>query len=86
MAQARKYHKDAPATNAERQAAKRARDKTQWVEISREAHDAHNTRLEALQTAIHEAARRGDSTAATCNSANLETLLEKLQAHFAGIK
>jgi hypothetical protein len=86
MARPRAYDQSAPATNAERQAAKRARDREQWVEISREAHDAHNTRLEALQTAIHEAAQRGNTTAKACNAASIETMLEKLTAHFAAIE
>jgi N-acetylglucosamine kinase-like BadF-type ATPase len=86
MARPRAYDQSAPATAAQRQAAKRARDREQWVEISREAHNAHNARLEALQTAIHEAAQRGDETATACNSANIETLLEKLAAHFKAVE
>jgi hypothetical protein len=86
MGRPRLYSDDAPATAAQRQRAQRARDKARWVEVSREGHDAHTARLEALQSAVHEAAQKGDSTAAACNSANVETMLEKLQAHFAGIE
>lgn len=86
MARPRTYDQNAPATAAQRQAAKRARDREQWVEVSREAHEGHNTRLEALQTAIHEAAQRGDTTAKACNAASIETMLEKLTAQFAGIE
>ena len=86
MARPRKYDASAPATGAQRQAAKRARDKVQWVELPRDAHHAHAARLDALQAAITQAAKRGDTTAQACNSANVETLLEKLAAHFAGIE
>lgn len=82
MARPRKYDATTPATNAERQAAKRARDKAQWVEVARDAHHAHAARLDALQTAIHNAAGRGDQTAIACNSANAETMLELLAAVF----
>jgi hypothetical protein len=41
MARPRKYSETTPATPAQRQAAKRARDREQWVEVSRDAHDAH---------------------------------------------
>ncbi len=80
MARPRKY--DATATGAERQAAKRARDKAQWVEVSRDAHNAHAARLDALQAAINGAAARGDATARACNSASVDTVLENLAAHF----
>jgi hypothetical protein len=86
MARPRAYDQSAPATAAQRQAAKRERDKVQWVEVARDGYHAHNARLEALQTAIHEAAQRGDETATACNSANIETLLEKLAAHFKAIE
>jgi hypothetical protein len=82
MARPRKYSETTPATGAQRQAAKRERDKAQWVEVARDAHDAHTARLDALQAAIHNAAARGDETAAACNSANIETVLELLAAHF----
>jgi hypothetical protein len=85
MARPRIYSDSAPATNAERQRAQRARDKARWVEVSRETHEAHTARLEALQTAIHEAARRGDTTAKSCNAASIETMLEKLAAHFESV-
>ncbi len=83
MARPRKYDATAPATNAERQAAKRARDKAQWVELPRDGYEAHTARLDALQAAIHEAAARGDVTAKACSSANVETMLELLAAEFA---
>jgi phage-related minor tail protein len=86
MARPRTYEQSAPATNAQRQAAKRARDKAQWVELPRDAHNAHAARLDALQAAITQAAKRGDTTAKACNAASIETLLENLTAHFAGIE
>ncbi len=82
MARPRKYDATAPATGAERQAAKRARDKAQWVEVARDAHNAHAARLDALQAAINGAAARGDATARACNSASVDTILENLAAHF----
>jgi flavin-binding protein dodecin len=86
MGRPRLYSDDAPATAAQRQRAQRARDKVKWVEVSREGHDAHTARLESLQAAIHSAVQKGDSTAAACNSANVETMLERLTLHFAGIE
>jgi hypothetical protein len=80
MARPRKYKDD-----AERQKAQRARDKAQWVEVSRDGYEAHTARLEALQTAIHNAAARGDTTAGGVKSASIETLLEKLAAHFEAV-
>ena len=85
MARPRKYDATAPATNAQRQAAKRARDRQQWVELSRDGYEAHAARLDALQAAIHDAAACGDETAAACRSANVETMLEKLAAHFESV-
>jgi phage-related minor tail protein len=85
MARPRKYDATAPATNAERQAAKRARDRQQWIELPRDGYEAHTARLDALQAAIHEAARRGDTTAKACSSAHIETMIELLAAHFESV-
>ncbi len=82
MARPQKYRDTAPSTPSQRQTAKRARDKAQWVEVARDAHDAHTAWLDALQAAIHNAAARGDETARACNSAHIETVLELLAAHF----
>jgi hypothetical protein len=56
MARPRKYSETTPATGAQRQAAKRDRDREQWVEVARDGYDAHTARLDALQAAIHNAA------------------------------
>ena len=73
------------ANDAERQAAKRARDKAQWVQVSRDGHNAHNERLERLQTALSDAAKRGDETAKACRAASADTMLEKLAAWFESV-
>jgi Lon protease-like protein len=85
MARPRKYSETAAATGAQRQAAKRARDREQWVEVARDGYEAHAARLDKLQAAIYDAAARGDETAAACNAANVETMLEKLAAHFEAV-
>jgi hypothetical protein len=77
MGRPRQYESD-----AERQAAHRARDKAQWVEVPRDAHKAHSDRLDALQQAIGEAAKQGDEMAKSCRAANVDTMLEKLAAWF----
>ncbi len=77
MGRPRKYGSD-----AERQAAKRARDKAQWVEVPRVAHEAHSARLEALQRAVSDAAKRGDVAAQACRAASVDTMLGNLTAWF----
>ena len=77
MGRPRKYLSD-----AERQAAHRARSKAEWVEVPREAHEAHSARLEALQRAVDDAARRGDGAAQACRAGSVDTMLEKLTAYF----
>jgi hypothetical protein len=68
--------------NSTRQAAHRARDKSQWVELPRDAHKAHSDRLDALQQAIGEAAKQGDEMAKSCRAANVDAMLEKLTTWF----
>lgn len=70
------------ADDAARQAAKRARDKAEWVEVPRVAHEAHSARLEALQRAVGDAARRGDVAAQACRAGGVDTMLDKLTAWF----
>jgi hypothetical protein len=77
MGRPRQYESDAA-----RQAAHRVRDKAQWVEVPRDAHKAHNDRLDALQRAIHAAAHSGDDAATACRAASVDTMLEKLTAWF----
>jgi hypothetical protein len=69
-------------SNAARQAAHRARSKTRWIEVDRAADERHHALLDALQLAIHEAAKRGDESAKSCNAASVETMLEKLTKYF----
>jgi hypothetical protein len=80
MGRPRKYLSD-----AERQAAKRARDKVEWVEVPRVAHAAHSARLEALQQAVSDAAKQGDAAAVACRAASVDTMLDKLTAWFEGV-
>ncbi len=78
MGRPRKYESDAA-----RKAAQRKRDKARWVEVDRDAHEAHRARLDALQRAVSDAAQRGDAVAQECKSASVETMLDKLVAHFS---
>ncbi len=77
MGRPRKYLSD-----AERQAAKRARDKAEWVEVPRVAHEAHSARLDALQRAVSDAAKSGDAIAQACRAGSVDTMLDKLTAWF----
>ncbi len=79
MGRPRKYSSD-----AERQAAKRARDKAEWVEVPRVAHEAHSARLEALQRAVSDAAKQGDVAAQAARAGSVDTMLDKLTAWFEG--
>ncbi len=77
MGRPRKYLSD-----AERQAAKRARDKAEWVEVPRVAHEAHSAQLDKLQRAISAAAKNGDPAAQACRAGSVDTMLDKLTAWF----
>jgi hypothetical protein len=77
MGRPRKYLSD-----AERQAAKRERDKAEWVQVPRAAQDAHSARLEALQRAVSDAAKQGDPAAQACRAASVDTMLDNLTAWF----
>lgn len=77
MGRPRKY-----ATNAERQAAHKERVKAEWVEVPRVAHEAHSTRLEALQRAVSDAAKQGDAAAMACRAGSVDTMLDKLTLWF----
>jgi hypothetical protein len=82
MGRPRTHSEDRPATPAERKAAQRARDKAEWVEVPRAAHEAHSARLDALQLAISAAAKQGDSAAQACRAGSIDTMLEKLTSWF----
>ena len=77
MGRLRKYESDAA-----RKAAQRERDKAEWVQVPRVVHEAHTARLEALQRAVNDAARRGDAVAARCRAASVDTVLENLTKYF----
>lgn len=79
MGRPRKYGSD-----AERKAAQRARDKAEWVEVPRVAHEAHAARLDALQQAISAAAKQGDEAARACRVGSVDTMIERLTAWFEG--
>lgn len=67
---------------AERQRACRQRQEAATVRVDRRALDRLHGRLEELQEALGEAARRGDPIARRCYAASVETMLEKLIGHF----
>jgi hypothetical protein len=71
------------ASNAERQRAFRRRLDTEWARVDRGALERHHARLQGLQEAIRAAAAAGDTTARRCSAAGVDTMLEKLTAHFA---
>jgi hypothetical protein len=48
------------------------------VEVSRAAHEAHGERLEALQGAVSDAAKRGEPVALACRAGGVDTMLELL--------
>ena len=77
MGRPRKY-----ATDAERQAAHKARVKAEWVEVPRQAHEAHSARLDALQRAVSAAAKQGDPAAQACRAGSVDTMLDKLTLWF----
>jgi N-acetylglucosamine kinase-like BadF-type ATPase len=77
MGRLRKYESDAA-----RKAAQRERDKAEWVQVPRAVHEAHAARLEALQRAVNDAARRGDAVAVRCRAASVDTVLENLTKYF----
>jgi DNA replication initiation complex subunit (GINS family) len=77
MGRPRKYESEAA-----RQAAHRARSRAQWVEIDRASYEQHTARLEALQRAVQDAARRGDVTAQACTAGSIDTMLENLAKYF----
>ncbi len=77
MPRPRKFEDDAA-----RQAAHRARRKSQVVEIDRAALDALTARLDALHAAVADAAARGDALAQECRAGSVDTLLDNLIAAF----
>jgi hypothetical protein len=77
MARPRKF-----ADDATRQAAHRARRKSEVVEVDRAAFEAQQRRLERLQSAVHAAAKAGDAIAQEGRAGSVETLIEKLAAAF----
>jgi hypothetical protein len=80
MGRPRKYLDD-----AEKQSAYRARLAEETATVNRAALTRLHERLEVLQRNVHDAAARGDETARIVGSANIETLLENLAAHFDGV-
>jgi hypothetical protein len=77
-------------SDAARKAAQRERDKTEWLQVRRTDYDALTARLEALQRAVNDAARRTDGTpksdaAKECRAGSVETVLENLTKYFASL-
>ncbi len=71
------------ADDAARQQAHRARRKAQVVELDRAAFDALTVRLDALQAAVHDAARAGDALALEVRAGSVDTMLDNLVAAFS---
>jgi hypothetical protein len=74
-------------SDAARKAAQRERDKTEWLQVRRDGYNALNARLETLQRAVNDAARRADGTpksaaAKECRAGSVETVLENLTKYF----
>ena len=67
---------------AAKQAAYRLRQTATTVVIDRAALDRLHKRLDALQSALEEAARRDDPLARRCRAASIDTMLDKLIAAF----
>lgn len=67
---------------AAKQAAYRLRQTATTVAVDRAALDRLHQRLDALQRAVAEAARRGDPLARRCRAASIDTVLDKLIAAF----
>jgi hypothetical protein len=65
-----------------KQAAYRLRQRATTVAVDRAAWDRLHQRLEALQSAVAEAARRGDPLARRCRAASIDTMLDKLISTF----
>ena len=77
MARPRQYQ-----SAAAKQAAYRLRQTATTVVVDRAALDKLHQRLDTLQTALAEAARRGDPLARHCRAASIDTMLDKLIAAF----
>ena len=71
---------------AAKQAAYRLRHTATTVAVDRAALDKLHQRLDTLQTALTEAARRGDPLARRCRAASIDTMLDKLIAAFQAAK
>jgi hypothetical protein len=78
MGRPRQYQSD-----AERQRAYRQREHATIARVDRAALDRLHRRLDQLQAALWAAAAAGDETARACQAAGIETMLERLTAHFA---
>lgn len=67
---------------AAKQAAYRLRQTATTVVIDRAALDRLHKRLDTLQSALAEAARRGDPLALRCRAVSIDTMLDKLITAF----
>ena len=77
MARPRQY-----ANAAAKQSAYRQRLAATTAVVDRAALEQLHLRLNTLQDALWEAARRGDALASQCMAASVETMLDKLTAAF----
>jgi hypothetical protein len=76
-------------SDAARKAAQRERDKVAFVQVPRNEHNAQAARLEALQRAVNDAAKRNGTpqsdAAKAVRAGSVETLLENLTKYFETI-
>ena len=77
MGRPRQYESD-----AERQRAFRQRQRATIAQVDRRALERLHGQLDRLQAALWAAAAAGDVTARACQAAGIETMLDRLIAHF----
>lgn len=70
---------------AAKQAAYRSRQVATTVAVDRDALDRLHQRLDSLQSALVEAAQRGDPLAHRCRAASIDTMLDKLISAFQAV-
>jgi hypothetical protein len=68
--------------DAERQRAFRQRQRATIAQVDRRALERLHGQLDRLQAALWAAAAAGEETARVCQAAGIETMLDRLVAHF----
>jgi hypothetical protein len=77
MGRPRQYQSD-----AERQRAFRQRQRATIAQVDRRALERLHGQLDRLQAALWAAAAAGDAAARACQAAGIDTMLDRLVAHF----